>query len=387
MGRAAGQLGGQMNADASQSGSPRRSAPPVFPIACWGLGLVAFSQLLVAGLALAERFESSQVVRVVEKEVTKLVPIRVPVPAAAAPVETAGNAVEARPPVVASDARAVASLPTMPAPTPVMVPGIADAQTERLITEARRARIGGDMGMAIVKLEEARKLSPDEPHVFYELGLVHEAMGVFDMASEHYQKVFEMGINGAGSLYEDAAAKLRDGFAQPGDLLGKLSLERVQIFKDPEHEAGKRVVLTVPVEKAPGETIDPSQVLLTVAFFNRNTRGEITQLEDQTWAAERWLHEPVDWADGKESLRVEYVIPRQDGPTEHLFGDLDYYGQVVTLHYGEEVLDVQAWPRDLAARMNRPAPAGDDGMQFPEFLDPNMLPPDFDPNLPLLPPR
>ena len=44
---------------------------PVFPVACWTLGLMAFTQLLVAGLALATRFEESRQVRVVEKEVLK----------------------------------------------------------------------------------------------------------------------------------------------------------------------------------------------------------------------------------------------------------------------------------------------------------------------------
>lgn len=54
----------------------------LFVIACCGLGLMAFSQLLIAGMALAVRFEGGRQVRIVEKEVEKLVPIRISVPVA-----------------------------------------------------------------------------------------------------------------------------------------------------------------------------------------------------------------------------------------------------------------------------------------------------------------
>lgn len=95
---------------------------------------------------------------------------------------------------------------------------------------------------------------------------------------------------------------------------------------------------------------------------------------------------PFDWAGGEESLRVNYRIPIRDEQTAHLFGKLSYYGQVVTLKYKGEVLDVQAWPRDLAARIGQAAPAGDQPSDFPEFLDQDILPPNFDPDIPLLNP-
>src|SRR5690606_8310912 len=108
---------------------PRRleGAPfPVFPLACWALGLIAFCQLIVAGLALAVRFEDSREVRIVEKEVPKLVAGRIPAPA---PETTAPDAaVVARPPVLEpAPERSVASLlPPPPPPTPVGTPEVAD---------------------------------------------------------------------------------------------------------------------------------------------------------------------------------------------------------------------------------------------------------------------
>ena len=83
---------------------------------------------------------------------------------------------------------------------------------------------------------------------------------------------------------------------------------------------------------------------------------------------------------------MNYQIPVRDAQTEHLFGGLTYYGQVVTLTYKGEVLDVQAWPRDLAARIGQAALTGQQGDDFPEFLDQDILPPNFDPDIPLLNP-
>lgn len=353
---------------------------PVFAISCWSLALVALMQLLIGGMALAAKWEASQQVRYIEKEVPKTVIIRIPAAADLTP-KIAQNPVVARPPLAPQidDSHALVSVP----PTPIISPRIDNPQSERLVKEARAARVAGDMGLAIVKLQEAQSHSPEDPTVQYELGLVHEQMGVFDIAAAHYQKVFQMGVSGAGSMYEMAAEKLRDGFEQPEAMLGKLSLGRVRIFRELKNEDGQRVMLTIPVQRAPGEEIDTNELQISVAFFNRTSKGEIVELEDKSWVTNDWVTLPFDWAGGEEDLRSTYLIPSQDQATNHLFGARTYYGQVVSLIYKGEVLDVQAWPRDLAARINQPAtnPAG---AVFPEFQD--SLPPDFDPNVPLLPP-
>jgi len=352
---------------------------PVFPIACWALGMIAFAQLIVAGLALATRFEETRVVKIVEKEVTKIV--AVPVPAEKREVEEASVVV--RPPVVETPIPVPQPIP----PQPVETPQIADPRSERLVNEGRKARVAGDMGLAIIKLEESLKQSPDDPSVHYELGLVHEAMGVYDVAATHYEKVFQAGVSGAGALYELAAAKLRDGFEQPTDMLGKLALGRVRIFNDPQNEKGGRVILTIPLQKAPAAEIDSNEIQVSVAFFNRTSKGEIIPLEDKSQVSQQWVSLPFDWAAGEENLRMTYVIPSQDPTTETIFGRTGYYGQVVSLLYQGEVLDVQAWPRDLAARINQqPVAPPQNDLQTPEFLD--LPPPDFNLDAPgVLPPR
>jgi len=348
-------------------------AVPVFSLACWFLGLVVVCQLLVAGVALGKRFDASREVKVVEKEVVKYVTVELPPPP---PVEV---------PVIVrgEDPRELLGRPGPP-PTPLDTPEIADARAERLVKEARQARVAGDMGIAILKLEEAMVHAAGEPAIHYEMGLVHEQMGVFDVAASHYEVVFQAGIGAAGSLYELAAVKLRDGFEQPADMLGKLSLGRVRVFRDPEYESGERTILTIPVQKAPGVEIDLEDLEVTVVFFNRTDRSEIRKLHDKSWVEEEWVSLPFDWAGGEETLRMVYVIPREDPRHEHLFGRLQYHGQVVSLLYQGEVMDVQAWPRDLAARIPRQQVHDDFGLP-PEFFDPGLLPPDFDPDNPLLP--
>lgn len=336
---------------------------------------MAFSQLLIAGMALAVRVEEGRQVRIVEKEVEKLVPIRISVPVPSDP--------PAKP-----MARVEPELPPVPEPELLTTPAIVHPRSELLVTEARKARIAGDMGAAIVKLEEALGESPGDPTVLYELGMVHEMMGVFGKAADYYEQVFQLGVSGAGNLYEAAAAKLRDGFEQPADMLGKIALGRVRIYNDPKATGGQRVVLTAPVQKAPGQEVEASEIELEVLFFNKTDKGKIIPLahEEMTWAEHSWITMPFDWAGGEESLRVNYQIPARDKQTEHLFGELTYYGQVVTLKYKGEVLDVQAWPRDLAARIGQAAPLGGGSSDLPEFLDQDILPPNFDPDIPLLNP-
>ncbi len=361
-----------------QPSIPAAGSPRIFPLACWALGLMGVVQLLVAGMALATRLEESRQIRIVEKEVFKSLVVRDPKPPSVPAATSPNPAVVSRPPAPPPPPVA----PQMP-PTPLIAPRIADPGSERMVKEARQARVAGDMGKAVMMLEEALSRSPEDPAVHYELGMVHEQMGVFDTAARHYEKVFQIGVSGAGALYELAAGKLRDGFEQPNAMQGKLALGRVRIFNNPNHENGQRVILTIPVQKSPADEIDVGEIAVSVVFFNRNARGEIVQLEDKTWVAEQWVTLPFDWTGGEENLRMTYTIPPQDVPTEHLFGTRTYYGQVVSLIYKGEVLDVQAWPRDLAVKIPQAPTAAPSSEMLPEFQD--QLPPDFDPAMPLLP--
>lgn len=368
----------------------------VFRVSCWTLGVVAFAEMLGAAVALASRLESTREVRFVDRvvEVEKIVNVPAPSGETAKGRGEDSGAVVARAPALRPFPAPVTEeslLPPTPSPTPLGAPAIAEPVVEKLVIEARKLRVAGDMAKAITKLNEAAAITPDDPSVEFELGRVHEDMEVVDTATEHYQNVFRMGAAKAGALYELAAGKLRDGFQNPRDeAQGKLSLGRTRIYKDVNYTDGERVILTIPVQAAPGANLgDDFEV--KVRFFDTLRGKEIVPRAEETSMVDpQWASGAIDWVGGEEQLRVTYVIPNPTAQNEHLFGKRTYYGQSVELRYKNELIDVQAWPRDLAARIDQPVqpkPAGPGpGDVPPEFLDKDTLPPGFNPDSPLLPP-
>lgn len=363
--------------------------------------------MLTAAVALAARVEKSREVVVLESKAAPAPPV-VAVPAVpptpsftpapgtlpGQPGRTPGvpfpESSDFHPP--SQPPEATIPVPVRPlAPTPLATPPIADPVVEKLVTEARKFRVAEDMANAIVKLEEARSKAPGDPNIEYELGLVHEAMGVFDTASAHYEKVFQMGTVKAGTLYELAAGKLRDGLGQTETMRGQLSLGRPRIFNDAHFTEGERVVVTIPVQAAPGVKVSPDDFSVTVRFFDSLRGREIVPRTDETSRVEyKWVSGDIDWAGGEELLRVTYIIPKQGNVQAHLFGDRTYYGLVVELTYKNDVIDLYPWPRDLAAKIQQPPTAQPRPQQQPddlppEFLNQDTLPPDFNPGAPLLP--
>lgn len=360
---------------------PAKRSQLVFRLSCWVLALIAFAQLLGAGVALAIRVERAREIRVEEKIVTRVVTVAAEAPKPAPQVVAVAPPSPLPPPE-----------PTpLPPARPLAAPPIADPVVERLVQEARSARVAGDMASAIVKLDEARAKSPKDPSVLYEIGLVYEAMAAFDprladQAADAYQEVFALGTTGAGALYPLAAAKLRDGIALPADLRGELALGRVRIFKDEDHAEGERVVVTVPIQAAPGTTISGDDLLVKVNFFDstrKDGRDEVqAAAEGLCKTVSEWISGEFDFLGGEELLRVTYTLPPQDLQQEHLFGKRRYYGQTVEVIYKGELIDTQAWPRHLAARG---AAAERNRNDMPEFLTEDMI--QIDPVNPLLPTR
>lgn len=95
-------------------------------------------------------------------------------------------------------------------------PEIADPVVKRLVEEARKARKEDDVARALIKLEEAKEKAPLEPNVLYEQAQIFEEAAQHDErfkkeAADAYQRVFELGQEKAGSLYDLAAKKLAEG--------------------------------------------------------------------------------------------------------------------------------------------------------------------------------
>ncbi len=362
----------------------------VFQLSCWVLGLIAFGQLLTAGVALAARMEKAQEVRIVEKIVPKIVTINTP----AEPV------VAVAPPSPAPKS----ALPPMPDPTPLPpprdygAPPIADPVVERLVMEARKARMADDMATAMNKLDEAQRLAPTDPSVLYELAVVYEEMAASDprlaeQAADLYQQILAIGTP-AGTLYFLAAEKLEHGIAMPSDQRGQMELGRPRIFPDHDFSEGERIVLTVPVHAAPGTEIGDGDLEVRVTFYDsamQNGKREI--LKTAVGVREenvKYVTLPFDFAGGEELVRFTYILPPESLQDAHLFGRRKYYGQIAELVYKGEVLDTRAWPRHLSSRASA-EPQRNDPDDMPQFLteeDMMVLPTregDFIPEMPDLP--
>lgn len=339
----------------------------VFQLSCWVLGLIAFGQLLTAGVALAARMERAQEVRIVEKIVPRIVTINTP----AEPVV----AVAPPSPVVKP------TLPPMPDPTPLppprgyAAPPIADPVVERLVTEARKARMADDMGAAMTKLLEAQEKAPADPSVLYELAVVFEEMAASDprlaeQAADLYQQILSIGTP-AGTLYFLAAEKLEHGISMPADQRGEMELGRPRIFKDDDFSEGERVVLTVPVHAAPGTEIGDGDMVVRVTFFDsamQNGKREI--LHTAVGVREenvKYITLPFDFAGGEELVRFTYILPPENLQDARLFGRRKYYGQIVELVYKGEVIDTRAWPRHLSSRASAD-PQRNEPDDMPQFL-------------------
>lgn len=335
------------------------------------LGLLAFGQLLTAGVALAVRMERSREVRVEEKVVTRIVTV------AATPPKAAKEVVAVAP---ASPSALPPPDPTpLPPAQPLVAPPIADPVVERLVKEARTARVAGDMGTALNKLEEAQRIAPGEPSVLYETGMTYETMAAFephlaDRASDAYLAVMALGVTEAGALYPLAAAKIRDGISMPSDLRGELALGLPVVFPDDPNEEGERVVVTVPVQAAPGTEIAANDLVVKVQFYESTMAEGRKQIlpaaEGLSETVYEWVSGEFDFVGGEEKLRVTYSLPPQELQQEHLFGKRSYYGHTVEVFYKGELIDTQASPRHLSSRIGGGGRPADDG---PQFLTPDMI--------------
>ena len=163
----------------------------VYHASCWLLALVAFTQLLLVGIALAVRDRPAAAAEVVERVVTEYVQVPVASDSAGDPDPVA----LAVPPSVTPPP--AETRPWNGESLGVPRPRIADPEVEALVEGAQIGRVEGDLARAAAKLFAAEKLAPADPNVLYELAQVHELAGNYGKAGDYYQKVLALGILGA----------------------------------------------------------------------------------------------------------------------------------------------------------------------------------------------
>ena len=360
-----------------------------FNTSCWVLGLIAFVELAAVGMALGLQRQAppqaaATETQIIEKLVTeyrtlppeKEIEVVEKTVYLERPIDDLPDSLPDGPPL-AYDFEPVQDLK-------LAVPPIAHPMVEKLVGESRTLRIAGDSMRAMLKLEEAAKTSPEDANVLYQFAEVYGSMGLYDRAADYYQQVFEIGTIKAGSLYDMAAIKLRDGIEQPEDMAAKFALGRVRVYEDTTWDEGERVILTIPVSAAPNLGLSASELdraLLVEVDLYDQLEGTPTPRDQANSSMDfQWVTPPIDWQDGgEELLRVIYEIPSQSNGTNHLLGERKYLGQVVELLYENALIDRLASPRTLAKEVKA---RGEEIYFYPD----NYVPDDFNFENPLLPP-
>lgn len=388
----------------SESLPPEKNARDrAFGIACWTLGALAFVLLLLVGVS----FSLSARTVVVEKVVQMPVPVPAqenpenpPVPVEkedaadavsrmAVPAETSEKPRSVEEMLRDADLSDPANDPA-PAAVAAAVPGVGDASDQasipvenpdeimppmteevaELVKAARYAQIDGDLKVAVVKLEQAMRLEPDNPVVLYYYGLTYEWLRNADKSREFFLKVYTQREK-AGKYFARAARHLQAGFSSPADLRGNMSFGTILEYRDPECPAGERVKLIVPILMKDGLNVRPEDLRLIVQFFDK-VNGKKVEKTHAPEPASRCVTEPADWADGEEIMEVTYYMPPLTEEETIAYGSLKYYGYTAKLYYKGEPMDCHASPPVLflLEQMNQSSPSG-----LPEIYDGGLLPP------------
>lgn len=349
----------------SQSAKSHKSNLGVFHVSCWMMGLVAFVQMMSVGVALALKGNAPPEVET--KVVTEYVVVPKPTPVRVTPPKSAPKKVVEEmselDPLLLSKIDDL-EIPTTPRAMDV-APPIKNPVVERLIEEAREARITGDLVLAQTKLAEAEHLEGENANVLYDLALNFDALRVYDKADEYYIRVVQLGPIEGGALFGKAASKIERG--RIADLKDLASLGLVRMAAPRRVAGGERRTVMLPISVAPGKDFDPQLLDPRMNFFEELDGKIQPAVIAQDGSGFNWVSEPVNWDDGEELAEVWYDVPDQDPREAYYQGERKFYGMVVELYYDGRLVDVMAQPRTLIKEMSY-------SKSTPEGWDPDLDP-------------
>ena len=367
------------------------SRRPTFAIVCGLLGLVAFIQLVMVGVALASRVGETRVVEVTEAGELKVVYI--PTIADAMPeVEKQqprsyddllkdygkeGDGVGRANYQLAPDQKVprrrtpgVGIRPKQITDQGRFMP-IKNSRVEKLVEEAKSLHLSGDVVRAVLKLAEAEIIDATEPAIIYRRALIFEDMRNWERAGDEYDKLFALGPE-AGTYYEIATEKIANGVKDAPDVV-PFQLGNV-VQRVGADQLTARVI--IPVRRLTDREIEPSQIDVRIFFYDivDNKAVEPVPQQREQNIQKRWVTEPTDWSqNAEESAEAVYQLPVLELADVHLFGERRYFGHVVELYYKGELMDQFAYPGRLHGIHAKD--------QYKQHIDPEMMPFDMLPDL------
>jgi len=334
----------------SEVANNRKPNLGVFHVSCWMLGLVAFVQLMSVGVAMALRGSDRREVET--KVVTEYVVVPRPTPVRVTPPKSAPKKISVKEPEL--DPLLLSKIdeleiPDVPRAMDV-APPIKNPVVERLIEEAREARIAGDLVLAQTKLNEANHLEKGNANVLYEIAMNYDALRLYDTALKYYMEVMNLGPIEGGALFSKAALKIERG--RMVDLKGLVSLGLVRKSSPKRVPGGEQRTVMLPISVAPGKDFDPELLDPRMHFFEEVDGKIQPAVHSANGSGFSWVSEPVNWDDGEELAEVWYVAADQDARATYYEGERKFYGMVVELYYDGRLVDLMAQPRTLVKEMS-----------------------------------
>lgn len=240
-------------------------------------------------------------------------------------------------------------------PTPSQPDEATYEKITALVGESDKAFRIGEYDLGLAKIREADRLLPNDPGILLRIGRLHEKRGETADATSIYNTVLALPglspelqsqtrrkLNMLETTKPEATtptivaaekgADMRDEFGlQPGAILGIVDTRL-------SDSASGSKTLRISIKSRPGETIDTTQMLVHVFFYEKDAAGNLEATQSRV--VTEWISPPVNWSENEPELLDATYPPTPEG--------LSYVGYVVGVYYKGELQDTRANPGSLA---------------------------------------
>jgi hypothetical protein len=222
-----------------------------------------------------------------------------------------------------------------------------------LLDTARKKRIEGDYGTAILLLSSFEQSKQDYVPVLLEYAECYNHLGNLTKANLYCQKALKL-CGEKDVIYQTQANELLLKIKNPVQKSGTeqtaklLTLSKCQVSRDERVTDGEKISLLVGIARSSKTLIDPSAVVVHVTFFDR-INGERVEKTIAPEPSSYFHNENADWATGEELLSINHFLKKAS--EEELINEevRSYHGYLIKLYYQDKLQDVKADPADLTS--------------------------------------
>jgi tetratricopeptide (TPR) repeat protein len=222
-----------------------------------------------------------------------------------------------------------------------------------LLDTARKKRIEGDYGTAILLLSSFEQSKQDYVPVLLEYAECYNHLGNLTKANQYCQKALKL-CSENDVIYQTQANELLLKIKNPVQKAGieqatkLLTLSKCQVSRDERVTDGEKISLLVGIARSSKTLIDPSAVVVHVTFFDR-INGERVEKTIAPEPTSYFHNENADWAMGEELLSINHFLKKAS--EQELINEevRSYHGYLIKLYYQDKLQDVKADPADLTS--------------------------------------